>query len=314
MEIETCDQKQLFYVEGMIDVDPAAPKGFGSHRLIERLKHAGIDAEQDELLVPVRVRIPDDINNPDYEENCIDWTQKTPPFIAEKIKQTAVRQWQQEQKSLGDASQKHSPFEMRKKAIKKDTDSKMEKLVFPPALPLCMLENEKHIAFHGFDDCINYRLKINPESHQGIQSLRTADETIALLSIPTQPTQRKIIELQSLFLRRSNDDDVELNNRIDELETNIALDAMFDMGKTTRQLEKDGIVAKKNANEEDVMCESNSSLIVYTNSCFHPGPNAKKMNGRQVALEHHGVKRPFDLFQNGQTNYGSQSKKRRIGL
>lgn len=305
-----CHDQLSFKVDGLIELAQDAKIGFGSPALIERLNYAGIKTFPGDLLVPVKILITDRKTPP------VDWTQETPFCIKKPILETATTEIQTIKNMLPESSCKIGIKERRESAIRKDALDKIKDLVFPPALPVRHLEATHYLSAKAFDECIYYRLSF--DNHAELNTL-SKTQTFDILSIHDRDIQEKIQSVNCLQRRpvQNNDDndDESLEEHINKLEVDIEEACTENIYGAFEYLEDNGIITHNNSviAEETHQPELiiTPSFVAYTNSTVISGPRAQT-DSRERSLNHHHIKRPFDLVRNRQIAHQPQSKKRRL--
>ncbi len=299
-----------FEINGSIGLAQDAKIGFGSEALIKRINDAGIKTYPHDLLVPVKIFITD------RQTPQIDWTQETPFCIKKPILETAAIEMQTIKTMHPKSSCKTRMKECSKSAIQKNALNKIKNLVFPPALPVRHLEATHVLAEKGFGDSVCYQLSF--DNHTELNKLSKI-QTFDILSIHDRDIQEKITSLnrlQSRPVQNNGDNDNEsLEEYIDKLEMDIEEAGIENIYGAVKYLEDNGIIAHNGSaideetHQPELIIEPH--LIAYTNSTIISGPHAQT-DSRERSLDHHNIKRPFDLIKNRQIAYQPQSKKRRL--
>jgi hypothetical protein len=306
------DHDQIsFKIGGIIELAQNAKVCFGSPALTERINYAGIQAYPHDLLVPVKVLIAES------KTSYVDWTRETPLCIKKPILEIAGAEIQNIETMHPKSNGKFGIEERRKSAIRKDALSKIQDLVFPPAIPVRHLEATHCLSAKAFGDCVCHRLFF--DHHAELSNLINA-QTFDILSIHDRDIQEKTTSLEWLKTRSiannnaDGNDESSLEQYIDKLEMDIEEASMNNIYDTAEYLQDNNIIAADNSvihEETEPQFTITPRLITYANPIIIPGPLVQ-IDTRERALNHHNIKRPFDLVMNRQIKHEPQFRKRRL--
>ena len=300
-------------LRGTIELDDDVTVGFGNNACIAALNKAGIPAQHNWPLVPIKILIPNSKKNPQDAQTFTDWTEDTLPIIQENINNTVHRQLRQEMENLSpllggvdltpENRQSWIDWQTRNECMLNSAQRKIEQLRYPvPLIPVHYLSSSSNTKLNLFG-CCNVQLTF--DQHQKLDGqVKQFHETPGMFSRLNGGAESILREIEKIQALPQAETELERNRRRETLESfNNRLSKIGNkqMYETEEELQEKNLIKKHRSRERTGILDTiGYNLLYHTNSSYKPGNNSPDMS--RLVLEHNlkKEKNPFYVVRDRQ--------------